>query len=72
MGNVEGKLKFASGAFSRGQVQREFEKMDGKTRWYFQDGACCFGRSCLLYMFCRVQGCIEFSVKAETKLKPTA
>ena len=44
LGNVERKLKFASGAFSRGQVQREFEKMGGKTRWYFQDGACCFGR----------------------------
>ena len=25
-----------------------------------------------LYMFCRVQGFIEFSIKAETKLKPTA
>ena len=43
MGNVERKLKFASGSFSRGEVKREFEKMGGKTRWYFQDSAGWFG-----------------------------
>ena len=48
-----------------GKCREETEKMGGKTRWYFQDGACCFGRYCLLYMFCRVQGCIGLGNKVE-------
>ena len=39
MENVERKLKFASGSFSRGEAKREFEKMGEKMRWYFQDDA---------------------------------